>query len=302
MESRKKFVWHRARTYGSRPMGYASLIISVSLALTLPAGRAVANWYGQNVGSGICTPIDHIRIGSDGAATVIHGPGNLRTPEDFANALLRFGLMLKLQPTTDPKNLQIYSAIDGNSHYDFKFFTNKKTCLGDANALLDSPSSAGQPAPSSPLIASPKTRDPIAATPAASVATAAVPLSPPLSLLPQAAAVPIPAKIWIITVLFGNDPMGAPLSRFYRTKQACIVGIATAEHDPLVRGATANGRFKLDCLQLTEAGQHIDQIDPARFRERRVFKRHPHQTQPPAAFEAPTLSNEPPPSERSFSE
>ena len=279
-------------------MGYAGLLTAVSLASPLPSGRALANWYGQYIGPTTCTPIDHIGIGSDGTVMAIHRLGKLRNPEDFASVLQRVGLRLKLQKTENQTNIQVYSW--GAVNHTFKFFTDVKACLGDANALLDSPSSVGEPALSSSPSVSRKTQPPVAAPPPppAPTATAAVPISP-FPVLPQ---VPAPARVWIIIVLFGNDPMGAPLSRFYRTKQDCMTGITRAEIDPLIGGATGKGRFKLDCLQLTEARPQTDEIDPARLSAHRLHKGRPHPAQLWPTFETPALSNEPPPSERSYPE
>jgi hypothetical protein len=291
----------RGETYRLAPMGYAGLLIAVSLASPLLSGRALANWYGQYIGPTTCTPIDHISIGSDGTVTAIHHPGKLRTPEDFASVLRRVGLTIKLQTTEGHTNIRVYSW--GAVNHTFKFFTDLKACLGDANALLGSPSSVGEPALSSSPSVSPKIQPPVAAPPPSPTptATAAVPISP-LPILPQAAAVPAPARVWIIIVLFGNDPMGTPLSQFYRTKKDCVMGITRAEIDPLIRGATGKGKFKLDCLQLTEAQQQTNEIDPARLSAHRVHRGRPHPTQLWPTFETPALSNEPPPSERSYPE
>jgi hypothetical protein len=283
------------------PIGHAGLFIAV-LALALTSHRTLANWYGQYIGSGTCTPIDHISIGSNGAVTVIHDLGKLRTPEDFANALQRLGLELKPQTTADNTKIQIYSATEGTHtvNFTFKFFADQKACLADADASLGLPSGVEAAEPSSSPSASPKIQQPVVTPPPlpAPAPAAETPISPP-PLLPKAAPIPTPAKIWIIVVLLGNDPTGAPLSRFYRTKQDCLMGIAAAENDPLIRRATRKGRFKLDCMQLTEADQERGEIGPARFSAHRVPKSRHHSAPPRLPIEIPALSNEPPPSERS---
>jgi hypothetical protein len=298
---RKASLWCGSGTCRLPPIGHAGLLIAV-LALVLTSHRTLANWYGQYIGSGTCTPIDHISIGSNGAVTVIHDLGKLRTPEDFANALQRLGLELKPLTAADNTKIQIYSATEGTHTVDFtfKFFTDQKTCLADADASLGLPSGVGTPEPSSSPGASPKTQPPVSTPPPLSAPTPSgvASISPP-PLLPQVAAVPPSAKIWIIVVLLGNDPTGAPLSWFYRTKQDCVVGIARTENDPLIRRVTGKGRFKLDCMQLTEADQDRGEIGRARFSAHRVSKSRPHSARPRPPIEAPALSNEPPPSERS---
>jgi hypothetical protein len=261
--------------------------IAASLAAALVSHRAVADWYGEYIGPSTCMPLNHISIGADGTVRAIHELGKLRTPEDFVSSLQRLGLDLKPQKTADGTKMQVYSATDDKDTFNFKFFTDQGACVADASLGLPTPPSA-----------SPKAQQPLAtpSQPATSapITTAPIP-SPPA---PQVAATPVPAKVWIIVVLLGNDPTGAPLLQFYLTRQDCLAHLEKTEDDPLIGNATGRGKFRLDCLQLTEADQKMAEPAPARSSTRRLSRTRHHPTQTRAAIQDANPSNNPPPSER----
>ena len=108
----------------------------------------------------------------------------------------------------------------------------------------------------------------------------------------------MPAKVWIIVVLLGNDPTGAPLLQFYLTKQDCLAHLEKTEHDPLIGNATGQGKFRLDCLQLTQADQKMAEPAAPRSSARHLSRRRHYPTQPRGEIQDSTLSNNLPPSER----
>jgi hypothetical protein len=272
-------------------------LITASLAAGLVGHQALANWYGEYIGPRTCMPLDRIGIQTDGRVAAIRDVGKLCTPKDFANSLQKLGFNLKHQQSIDNSEVQIYSLTHGTDTVDFKFFADRKVCLADADGSLDLPKGPAIARAPLPPSASPRAQQPFNTrpqlAPSAPISTAPVSSSPP-----QAAETSVPAKVWIIVVLLGNNPAGTPLPQFYLTKQDCLAHLARTENDPLIGSVTEAGRFRLDCLQLTEADEKIGKPSPPHSRARPLAKRRHLPTQPPAPIQDWRLSNDPPPSER----
>jgi hypothetical protein len=243
-------------------------------------------------------PLDHIGIQTDGrVAAAIHNGEKLRTPKDFANSLQKLGLDLKHQQSIDDSEVQIYSLTHGTDTVDFKFFADRKVCLADADGSLELPKGPAIARAPLPPSAPPGAQQPFNTrpqlAPSAPISTAPVSSSPP-----QAAETSVSAKVWIIVVMLGNNPTGTPLPQFYLTKQDCLAHLARTENDPLIGSVTEAGRFRLDCLQLTEADEKIGKPSLPHSRARPLAKRRHLPTRPPAPIQDWRLSNDPPPSER----
>ncbi|MBV8737594.1 MAG: hypothetical protein JO007_10110 [Alphaproteobacteria bacterium] len=274
--------------------------ITAVLAVGLVNHQALANWYGEYIGPETCMPLDHISIQTDGRTAAVRDVGKLHMPKDFANSLQKLGLDLKHQQSVNNAEVQIYSLTDSTDIVDFRFFADRNVCFADANGspgLPKGPAIAKAPLPpNAPPRAQQPLNTPPQRAPSAPITTAPVP-SPPTP--PQAAERPMPAKVWIIVLLLGNSPAGTPLSQFYLTKQDCLAHLAKAENDPLIGSATEAGRFRLDCLQLTEANDKIGEPNLPHSRVRPLAKRRHHPTRPSAPIQDWSISNNPPASEQS---
>jgi hypothetical protein len=275
--------------------------ITASLAAGLVTHQALATWYGEYIGPGTCMPLDHISIQTDGRVSTIQDVGKLHTPKDFANSLQKLGLDLKHQQSVDNSEVQIYSLTDGTDTVDLKFFADRKVCLADADGSLDLPQGLAIARAPLPPSAPPRAQQPFNTppqlAPSAPITTAPV-SSPPTP--PQAAETSVPAKVWIIVVLLGNNPTGTLLPQFYLTKQDCLAHLARTENDPLIGSATEAGRFRLDCVRLTEADEKIGEPSLPHSRVRPLAKRRHHPTRPPVPIQDWSISNNPPASERSI--
>jgi hypothetical protein len=294
------------------------------LALTAAApvsAKAEASWFGEYTG-GICVPIDNVGIGADGIVTRLNQPGPLRNPTDFAAAMAKLGVVLQHSPSADETKAQVYILGQGADAVTFRFFADHAACesavsgeratpepAARAEAALPAPPASPQTSPTSPA---PK----VAPSPAASTmppTPSAAPLpakgsplaTPPapapkepsptaLSTTPSAAP-PSPADgnppaahtVWIITVMLGNDPTGVPLARFYRTHRDCLAHVGKSENVAPVRAIVGQAKFRLDCMQLTEANaEKSDSPENAEARPPENVEAHP-----PEKVEAHPLEN-----------
>lgn len=96
-------------------------------------------------------------------------------------------------------------------------------------------------------------------------------------------------------MLLGHNPAGTLLPQFYLTKQDCLTHLTRTENDPLIgSSATEAGRFRLDCVQLTEANEKIGEPRLPHSRVRPLAKRRHHPTRPPAPIQDWNLSSDHP--------
>jgi hypothetical protein len=274
--------------------------ITAILAAGLVNHQALANWYGEYIGPETCIPLDHLSIQTDGRTAVIRDIGKLRTPKNFANSLQKLGFDFQHRLSDNNSKIQIYSLTNGTDTVDFKFFADRNLCLADADGALGvpkGPAIAKAPLPpNAPPRAQQPQNTPSQLAPSAPITTAPA-SSPPTP--PQTTERPVPAKVWIIVLLLGNSPAGTPLSQFYLTKQDCLAHLAKTENDPLIGSATAADRFRLECLQLTEANEKVGEPSLPHSRVRPLAKRRHHPTRPSAPIQDWSISNNPPASEQS---